>query len=126
MKTQLPTGTVTFLFTDIQGSTLLLRELGERYADVLRDHGEIVRENLDREGGAEIGTEGDSFFAVFASPAAAVRAVIEIQRALARHHWPEGAQVSVRMGLHTGEGTPAGDGYIGLGVHRAARIGDAG
>ena len=126
MTTQLPTGTVTFLFTDIEGSTMLLRQLGDRYAEVLRDHGEIVREVLEREGGAEIGTEGDSFFAVFGSPAAAARAVIEIQRALAGHEWPEGAQVRVRMGLHTGEGTPVGNSYIGLDVHRAARIGDAG
>jgi predicted ATPase/class 3 adenylate cyclase len=126
MATLLPTGTVTFLFTDIEGSTLLLRELGGRYADVLRDHGRIVREALEREGGAEIGTEGDSFFAVFASPTAAVRAVIEAQRALAKHSWPEEVEVRVRMGLHTGEGTPLGTGYVGLDVHRAARIGDAG
>ena len=126
MSMQLPTGTVTFLFTDIEASTLLLRELGDRYADVLRDHGEIVRTALEREGGAEIGTEGDSFFAVFASPAAAVRAAIETQRALASHTWPEGAKVQVRMGLHTGEGARVGTGYVGLDVHRAARIGDAG
>ncbi|MGH2692992.1 MAG: ATP-binding protein [Actinomycetota bacterium] len=126
MATQLPTGTVTFLFTDIEGSTLLLRELGDRYAEVLRDHGEIVRGILEREGGAEIGTEGDSFFAAFASPAAAARAVVEIQRALAAHGWPDGAEVRVRMGLHTGEGTRVGDSYVGIDVHRAARIGDAG
>jgi predicted ATPase/class 3 adenylate cyclase len=126
MTTLRPTGTVTFLFTDIEGSTLLLRELGDRYADVLRDHGRILREALGYEGGVEIGTEGDSFFAVFDSPTAAVRAVIETQRALASHTWPEGAEVRVRMGLHTGEGTPVGTGYIGLDVHRAARIGDAG
>ena len=126
MASPLPTGTVTFLFTDIEGSTLLLRELGDRYAEVLRDHGQIVRGALQREGGAEMGTEGDSFFAVFASPAAAVRAVIETQRALASHAWPGGTEVRVRMGLHTGEGTPVGKGYVGLDVHRAARIGDAG
>jgi predicted ATPase/class 3 adenylate cyclase len=126
MTTLRPTGTVTFLFTDIEGSTLLLRELGDRYADVLQDHGRIVRETLGREAGVEIGTEGDSFFAVFDSPTAAVRAVIETQRALASHTWPDGAEVRVRMGLHTGEGTHVGTGYIGLDVHRAARIGDAG
>jgi predicted ATPase/class 3 adenylate cyclase len=125
MAAPLPTGTVTFVFTDIEGSTLLLRQLGDRYADVLRDHGQIIRSALEREGGAEIGTEGDSFFAVFPSPAAAVRAVIEAQRALAAQSWPQGAEVRVRMGLHTGEGTRAGDGYIGIDVHRAARIGDA-
>jgi len=126
MTARLPTGTVTFLFTDIEGSTLLLRELGDRYADVLRDHGRILRAALEREGGAEIGTEGDSFFAVFTSPAAAIRAVIEAQRALASHSWPQGAGVRVRMGLHTGEGTRVDDGYVGIDVHRAARIGDAG
>jgi predicted ATPase/class 3 adenylate cyclase len=126
MATQLPTGTVTFLFTDIEGSTLLLQELGDRYAEVLEDHGKILRESLGREGGAEIGTEGDSFFGVFASPAAALRAVIEIQRSLASHDWPMGGQVRVRIGLHTGEAARVGNGYVGLDVHRAARIGDAG
>ncbi|MGH2740839.1 MAG: ATP-binding protein [Actinomycetota bacterium] len=125
MATVLPTGTVTFLFTDIEGSTMLLRELGDRYAGVLQDHAKIVRAALEREGGVELGTEGDSFFAVFSSPSAGVRAVIDAQRALARHTWPEGAEVRVRMGLHTGEGTRMGDGYVGLDVHRAARIGDA-
>ncbi|MGH2711876.1 MAG: ATP-binding protein [Actinomycetota bacterium] len=126
MTTHLPTGTVTFLFTDIEGSTLLLRKLGERYAEALGQHGDIVRKVLQREGGVELGTEGDSFFAVFASPAAAIRAVIEIQRELASHPWPEGAKFRVRMGLHTGEGSRAGDTYVGLDVHRASRIGDAG
>jgi predicted ATPase/class 3 adenylate cyclase len=126
MATELPTGTVTFLFTDIEGSTKLLQELGDRYPEVLRAHGEIVRGTLEREGGVEIGTEGDSFFAVFASPGAALRAVVETQQALAGHAWPQGAQVRVRMGIHTGEGTRVGNGYVGLDVHRAARIGDAG
>ncbi|MGH2663445.1 MAG: ATP-binding protein [Actinomycetota bacterium] len=120
------TGTVTFLFTDIEGSTLLLRTLGDRYPEVLGEHSRIVRAALDREGGSEMGTEGDSFFAVFASPMAAVRAVVQAQRSLASHPWPRGAEVRVRMGLHTGEGTRVGDGYVGLDVHRAARIGDAG
>ena len=126
MTRQLPTGTVTFVFTDIEGSTVLVRELGTAWGEVLRAHGEIVRGELEREGGAEIGTEGDSFFAVFASPAAAVRAVVATQRALASHAWPEGTDVRVRMGVHTGEGTLVGDGYVGIDVHRAARIGDAG
>jgi predicted ATPase/class 3 adenylate cyclase len=126
MKRQLPKGTVTFVFTDIQGSTLLVRELGDRWPEVLRAHGEIVRGALEREGGAEIGTEGDSFFAVFSSPGAAVRAAVEAQRALAEHSWPGDAEVLVRMGLHTGEGTLVGESYVGLDVHRAARIGDAG
>jgi predicted ATPase/class 3 adenylate cyclase len=126
MVTQLPSGTVTFLFTDIEGSTLLLRNLGDRYAEVLRDHGVIIKAALERQGGTELGTEGDSFFAVFGSPGAAIRAVVEAQRALDAHDWPEGARVRVRMGLHTGEGTPMGEGYVGLDVHRAARVGDAG
>jgi predicted ATPase/class 3 adenylate cyclase len=126
MNTALPAGTVTFLFTDMEGSTLLLRELGDRYAGVLGEHQRILEEALEREGGSEVGTEGDSFFAAFASPAAAVRAATAAQRALASHPWPDGAEVRVRMGLHTGEGTPMGSGYVGLDVHRAARIGDAG
>jgi predicted ATPase/class 3 adenylate cyclase len=126
MTRRLPTGTVTFLFTDIEGSTLLLRRLGERYPEVLQAHRDIVRGALERHGGMEIGSEGDSFFAVFASPAAAVHAVVDAQRALTAHRWPEGAEVRVRMGLHTGEGTLMGDGYVGMDVHRAARIGDAG
>jgi predicted ATPase/class 3 adenylate cyclase len=126
MAAHLPTGTVTFLFTDIEGSTRLLRELGDRYVEVLGDHRVLVHEALAREGGGVISTEGDSIFAVFASPVAAVRAVTEIQRAMATHPWPGGSDVRVRMGLHTGEGTRIGDGYVGLDVHRAARIGDAG
>jgi predicted ATPase/class 3 adenylate cyclase len=125
MITDRPTGTVTFLFTDIEGSTRLLTELGDRYPEVLQDHREIVRGALEVEGGAEIGTEGDSFFAVFSSPTAALRAVIAAQRALAGHSWLQGVEVRVRMGLHTGEGTRLGDGYVGLDVHRTARIGDA-
>jgi predicted ATPase/class 3 adenylate cyclase len=126
MATQLPTGTVTFLFTDIEGSTLLLRQLKDRYAEVIREHARIIRGALEQVGGAVVDTEGDSFFAAFASPVAAVRAVAEMQHELARHQWPDGADVRVRMGLHTGEGARVGDGYVGLDVHRAARIGDAG
>src|ERR687892_1955606 len=124
--TQLPTGTVTFLFTDIEGSTLLLRQLADRYAALLAEHRDILRRALAGEGGKVIDSEGDSFFAVFASPGAAVRAAIDIQRELASHAWPGRADVRVRIGLHTGEGTRVGDGYVGLDVHRAARIGDAG
>jgi predicted ATPase/class 3 adenylate cyclase len=123
---RLPTGTVTFLFTDIEGSTLLLREQKERYAALLSEHRSIVRRGLAKEGGEVIDAKGDSFFAVFASPVAAVRAAIDMQRELASHAWPGGADVRVRMGLHTGEGTRIGEGYVGLDVHRAARIGDAG
>ena len=126
MTSTLPTGTVTFLFTDIEGSTRLLQDLGDSYPALLKEHGEIIREHLNREGGSEVGTEGDSFFAVFPSPGAAVRAVIGMQRALVEHTWPGGADVRVRMGLHSGEGTVSEGGYVGLDVHRAARIGDTG
>jgi predicted ATPase/class 3 adenylate cyclase len=122
----LPTEMVTFLFADIEGSTLLLRKLGDRYPEVLRDHADIVHRAMEPGKGRVVDTEGDSFFAAFASPDAAVRAVIGMQRALVGHSWPEGAEVRTRMGLHTGEGARLGDRYVGLDVHRAARIGDAG
>ena len=123
---ELPTGTVTFLFTDIEGSTLLERQLRERYGDVLGAHRRLVREAFERHGGAEIDTQGDSFFFVFARAGDAVAAAVAAQRALTGHAWPEGAQVRVRMGLHTGEASLAEGRYIGLAVHRAARISAAG
>jgi len=123
----LPLGTVTFLFTDIEGSTRLLRELGrERYGDVLAVHNRLLRTAFAESGGIEVGTKGDSFFVVFRSAGAAVRAVADGQRALAFHEWPDGTSVRVRMGLHSGEASLGSDGYIGLAVHQAARIGDAG
>jgi predicted ATPase/class 3 adenylate cyclase len=118
----LPTGTVTFLFTDIEGSTQLLRALGADYRAVLERHAEIVREALEMHGGIEVGTEGDAFFAVFESAVDAVAAAVAAQRGLAMEPWPIGHQVRVRMGLHTGEGQLGGDSYVGLDVHRAARI----
>jgi predicted ATPase/class 3 adenylate cyclase len=122
----LPTGTVTFLFTDIEGSTTLLQQLGNRYQEVVDEHGRILRETIAEGGGAEVGTEGDSFFAAFPTPAGAVAAAAHAQRALDAHRWPDGRAVRVRMGLHTGEGVLGGDDYIGLDVHRAARIAAAG
>jgi class 3 adenylate cyclase/tetratricopeptide (TPR) repeat protein len=120
-------GTVTFLFTDIEGSTRLLKELGrDRYGDVLAAHNRLLRTAFTDCGGIEVGTKGDSFFVVFRSAGAAVRAVAAGQRALASHEWPEGVTVRVRMGLHTGEASLGSDGYIGLAVHQASRIGDAG
>jgi predicted ATPase/class 3 adenylate cyclase len=118
----LPTGTVTFLFTDIEGSTRLLQQLGDRYAAVRDEHAAIVRRAVAEAGGVEVSTEGDSFFVAFASPLAAVRAAVAAQRGLAAHHWPPGRPVQVRMGLHTGEGVLGGDNYVGLDVNRAARI----
>jgi predicted ATPase/class 3 adenylate cyclase len=120
--TELPTGTVTFLFTDIEGSTRLLQGLGERWQPVLEDHNRFLRHAIRDAGGIDLRTEGDAFFAVFQSAPAAVAAVAAAQRALAAHPWPEDAQVRVRMGLHTGEGAVGGDDYVGLDVHRAARI----
>jgi class 3 adenylate cyclase len=122
----LPTGTVTFLFTDIEGSTRLLQELGDRYAAVRDAHAEVLRHAIAEGGGVEVGTEGDSFFAAFPSPAAAVRAAVAAQRGLAAHDWPAGFPLRVRMGLHTGEGVLGGDDYVGMDVNRAARIAAAG
>src|ERR671918_490163 len=123
---QLPQGTVTFLFTDIEGSTRLLQRLGERYTALLEDHGELLRSTFKAAGGYPVSTEGDSFFVVFQSAPAAVEGAGEAQRALQGHPWPDGEQVRVRMGLHTGEGKLGGDNYIGIDVHRAARIASAG
>jgi predicted ATPase/class 3 adenylate cyclase len=121
----LPTGAVTFVFTDIEGSTRLVEALGpERYGDVLDVHRHLLREAFAANGGIEVGTEGDSFFVVFVDPAAAVRATADAQRALDAASWPHGvATVRVRMGMHTGDGALASGTYVGAGVNRAARIG---
>src|SRR5918995_1233595 len=123
--TDLPTGTVTFLFTDIEGSTSLLQELGDRYPAVLDEHAAIIRRAVADGGGIEVSTHGDAFFAVFRSPAGAVGAAIAAQRGLAANDWSPGPPVLVRMGAHTGEGALGGDDYAGIDVHRAARIADA-
>ena len=99
----LPTGTVTLLFTDIEGSTRLLTRLGERYADVLAEYRHLLRDVFEHWHGHEVDTQGDAFFVVFARAADAVSAAIAAQRALAAHAWPQGAEMCVRMGLHTGE-----------------------
>ena len=116
----LPTGTVTLLFTDIEGSTRLLHELGDEYADVLADHRRVVRDALSRHGGVEVDTQGDAFFVAFARAADAVAAAAQAQEALAT------GPVRVRMGVHTGEPVVTGEGYVGADVHRAARIMGAG
>ena len=123
---ELPSGTVTFLFTDIEGSTRLVRDLGPRYEQVLAEHQRLLRDSFAAHRGREIDTQGDSFFAVFARAGDAIACAIEAQRALADHSWPDGAHVRVRMGLHSGEPRAAGERYVGFGVHRAARIGAAG
>ena len=118
----LPIGIVTFLFTDIEGSTRLLERLGERYGDVQERHDAIIRAAVDDADGRVVGTEGDSFFAVFATPIGAVRAAVEAQRELAATEWSDEHAVRVRMGLHTGDGVLGGDNYLGLDVNRTARI----
>jgi len=122
----LPTGTVTFVFTDIEGSTRLLQQLGDAYAEVTRDHRRIVRETFSANGGSEVDTQGDAFFYSFGRARDAVRAAVAAQRALEANHWPDDAVVRVRMGLHTGEPTVGEEGYLGLDVVRAARICSAG
>jgi WD40 repeat protein/serine/threonine protein kinase len=121
-RLELPTGTVTFLFTDIERSTRLLSELGERYAGVLATHQRLLREAFATAGGREIDSQGDAFFVVFERAQDAIAAALAAQRALVANKWPDGVQVHVRMGMHTGEPSVAGERYIGLGVHRAARI----
>ena len=119
----LPTGTLTFLFTDIEGSTKLLRRLGDRYRDVIGRHHGILREAIALGEGTEVRTEGDAFFAVFRSPTGALAAAVHAQRALTATDWPDGAAVRVRMGLHSGEAVLVGDDqYMGIDIHLAARI----
>jgi predicted ATPase/class 3 adenylate cyclase/tetratricopeptide (TPR) repeat protein len=125
-ESDLPLGTVTFLFTDIQGSTRLLQTLGDQYAQVLADQRRIVRDCLKKWEGREHDTEGDSFFASFGKTSRAINAVVEIQKTIASHPWPEGSQVRLRVGLHSGEPAVAEEGYIGLDIHRAARIASIG
>ena len=122
----LPGGTVTFLFTDIEGSTRLLQELGDGYGQVVADHRRLLREVFQSAGGSVVDTQGDAFFYSFPRARDAVRAAVDGQRALAEHEWPGGAEVLVRMGLHTGEPTVGDEGYVGLDVVRAARICSAG
>jgi predicted ATPase/class 3 adenylate cyclase len=123
---ELPTGTVTLLLTDIEGSTRLLHRLGERYAETLGAHRELMRAAFARHGGAEVDTQGDAFFVAFPDAVACVRATVACQRALAAHAWPEGAAVRVRMGVHTGEPSRTDEGYVGMDVHATARICSAG
>ena len=118
----LPRGTVTFLFTDIEGSTRLLARLREGYGDVLEEHHRTLRAAFEEHGGHEVHTEGDAFFVAFARATDAIAAAVAAQRALAAHPWPEGVDLRVRMGLHTGEAEVRADDYVGMDVHRAARI----
>ena len=126
LSTDLPGGTVTFLFTDIQGSTDLLKKLGEQYSLLLSQHHRLLREIFLRCRGREVDTQGDAFFVSFSRATDAIQAVVEAQNRLAKQEWPGGVQVLVRMGLHTGEPWLQDTGYTGMSVHRAARIAHAG
>ena len=118
---ELPTGNVTFLFTDVEGSTRMIEELGEEaYADALADHRRILRAAFAGHGGVEVDTQGDAFFYAFADPRAALEASADAQAGLA------GGLIAVRIGLHTGEARTTGDGYVGRELHLAARIAAAG
>ncbi len=119
---ELPTGTVTLLFTDIEGSTRLLQQAGERYASLLEACRSLLRTAFLAYRGHEVDTQGDAFFVVFARTTDAVAAAVAAQHALFTHVWPEGVMVRVRMGLHTGEPQLSAEGYVGLDVHHAARI----
>jgi class 3 adenylate cyclase/DNA-binding beta-propeller fold protein YncE len=122
-----PKGTVTFLFTDVEGSTRLLGQLRDRYGGVLEQHQRLLRQAFAAHGGEEVDTQGDAFFYVFARARDAAAAAVDGQHALAAHHWPEGAAFRVRMGLHTAEPVVSDEGrYHGMGVHRTARIMAAG
>ena len=123
---ELPTGTVTFLFTDVEGSTRLVQELGDRFSGVLAIHHDILRRAIAAHHGTEVSTEGDAFFAVFPTAIDAVEATVQAQRDLAGTDWPDGAEIRVRMGLHTGNAELGGDNYVGVDVNRAARISAAG
>jgi len=122
----LPAGTVTFLFTDIEGSTLLLQQLGDRYADVLSHQRRLLRSAFHERCGHEVDTQGDAFFVAFTRAKDALLAAIAAQQAISHHLWLEGVQVRVRMGLHTGEPILTAGGYVGMDVHRASRICSAG
>ncbi len=121
----LPTGTVTFLFTDIEGSTRLVQALGEGWVPVLEAHNRLVGQAIEDHHGVVVKTEGDSFFAVFPGAADALTASLQAQHALMEHDWPPNGTVRVRMGLHTGLGALGASDYVGLDVHRAARIADS-
>jgi len=118
----LPRGTVTFLLTDIEDSTGLLRQLGDGYASVLRDTRALIRKSVRDAGGQEVDARADEFFAAFGEPAPALDAAVAIQRSLRKRDWPDGARVCVRIGIHTGRTTLTETGYVGIAVHTAARL----
>src|SRR2546425_6459459 len=118
----LPVGTITLLFTDIEGSTHLLQQLGEHYAELLIECRNVLRTAFHAHSGHEVDTQGDAMFFVFTHANDALLAAVDAQRDLAIHTWPDDLVVRVRMGLHTGEPSRLAEGYVGLTVHYAARI----
>lgn len=126
VRADLPSGRLAFFFSDVEGSTRLLNDLGDRFATFLEDHHRLIRSSLAKHHGIEVSTEGDSFFAIFPSAPDAVRAAADTQRSLTAHAWPPGHEFRVRIGLHVGQAILAGDNYIGIDVNRAARIANAG
>jgi class 3 adenylate cyclase len=122
LQPQLPTGDVTFLLTDIEGSTGLLRHLGAGYAGLLRDVRRLIDESVTSVTGHMIDAHGDEYFGVFRAPGDAVEAAVTMQRAIRAHAWPEGVEVRVRCGLHSGRPELTDSGYVGLSVHTVARI----
>ena len=122
----LPRGTVTFLLTDVEDSTGLLRRLGDGYVAVLRDTRALIRTSVRDAGGHEVDARADEFFAVFAEATPALGAAVAIQRSLRKREWPDGVEVCVRIGIHTGRTTVSDAGYVGIAVHTAARLCSAG
>ncbi|CAN5723206.1 LuxR family transcriptional regulator [soil metagenome] len=122
----LPSGTVTFVFSDLEGSTRLLRALKDEYANVLQRYHGLLQEVFTRHGGMLVDTAGDGLFYGFPAARGALSATIEAQRALAEHEWPMHVTVRARIGLHTGEAANTPAGFVGMDVHRAARIASAG
>jgi class 3 adenylate cyclase len=118
----LPTGALTFVLADIVGSTGLLEQLGDGYARVLADVRRHIRTAVRRAGGQEVDARGDEYLAVFRHAPSAIRAAVDAQRALAGHAWPSGAEVRVRMGVHSGRPTLTESGYVGIAVHAVNRI----
>ena len=121
-RTDLPTGTVTFFISDVEESTRHATALGERWPAALEAHAAIIRRAVAAAAGTEVSTEGDSFFCVFSDAPAALRAAVEAEQRLEEYPWPDGDRLRVRIGIHTGSGILGGDNYVGLDVHRAARI----
>ena len=118
----LPTGELTFVFTDVEGSTRLLSALGTRYVEIHSEHQALVRAAVARHDGIEVSTEGDSFFLVFRDALAAALAAAEMSAAIEGNAWPEDGRVRIRIGIHSGRGVLAADDYVGIDVNRAARI----